>query len=653
MSDSKSELSSIKGGHHSSASYYSGQHNEKQRQSKDELGALLSQGTPQKKKNGSSANLYAPSERQPPKAKPNPNQESGNGIWSRQEFLDDNKNKVTGKITKMDAPGIENAPVILQKNRMPEDFGNDVTSMKLSNFIEMGKMGANHSSGVTVHDGNITEIAPSQRRPVIRQEDGLSGQRKRPSSAGVQPRNEIVNMSQSSQRAKRERAERMPVAPTTTSSERKREIAMPSPQFRNNMIARRTASEVEPLSNQLEAMSSISSCKLDNMPPPMLPKAPKAAKKAELIVVGVTPRSRSAARPSISTKAKGNDDEMAPIARRRDSRGSIKSRGSSGKANDKKATVSPPAKTSYKKVQSKIKDLVAKDRRNFGGQEFSKKREPEILDLEYLTEEGGTIQDDCTFRSKGEQHQAGLKAKKDRGSGGSKEPSGGHTLEMSHDDSRASVTSNSLLNRDKPVESKWRQAAKTKQKEPVDDEAEEGVMKIASNLLSSNILKRFNSPSGVATDYSSHQKQSRSDPYFSETEDYPQQYKKNDYQYGAQEESKESIRLKQKFFQLERNSFDSDEGKKEEFNKEDYELNFNETSRVSSSQFSAFCPNEDMKTFFKKEFDYRDKREIQERSPVDQNTIGEVSYNSSKLTYGPNSMFLEKKFSGRSHREDV
>lgn len=93
----------------------------------------------------------------------------------------------------------------------------------------------------------------------------------------------------------------------------------------------------------------------------------------------------------------------------------------------------------------------------------------------------------------------------------------------------------------------------------------------------------------------------------------------------------------------------ADGSRKEKFNREDYEINFNETSRVSSSQFSAFCPNDEMKSFFKKEFL---DNHSQAKDKDAYHTIGEITNNSSKLTYGPNSIFLEKKLSGRSHQKD-
>ena len=99
--------------------------------------------------------------------------------------------------------------------------------------------------------------------------------------------------------------------------------------------------------------------------------------------------------------------------------------------------------------------------------------------------------------------------------------------------------------------------------------------------------------------------------------------------------------------------------RKEKFNKEDYELNFNDTSRVSSSQFSAFCPNEEMKSFFKKEF--VENNSITNNSgpggnvgslPRERPDFVDMTNNSSHLTYGLNSMYLEKKNSGRTNKKE-
>ena len=112
--------------------------------------------------------------------------------------------------------------------------------------------------------------------------------------------------------------------------------------------------------------------------------------------------------------------------------------------------------------------------------------------------------------------------------------------------------------------------------------------------------------------------------------------------YGSEEEEEDRFDSGPKFV---------DGSRKEKFNREDYEINFNETSRVSSSQFSAFCPNDEMKSFFKKEFL---DNHSQGKDKEGYHTIGELTNNSSKLTYGPNSIFLEKKLSGRSHqKEDI
>lgn len=643
-----------------------------------------------KNKGDTSEISYSASQRQPPKTKPNPNQESAEGIWAKHEFLDDHKNKVTGKITKMDAPSIENAPVILQRNRIPDDFGNDVTSMKLSNFIVAGKPTYHGAVSENMGEDNAHPLESEGRKKTTSQSSRReTAQRKRPSSANINSRSETTALPSS----KRDKIEKLPIAPSSEPSEKKREIHMEPPRFSNNVIAHKTCTVIEPklpvaysLENQLENMSSISSCKLENQsmqPKVVLPHVPpKGPKKAEVIFIdsGKHQRAHSASKasPSIQNKKrvekiKANfsevNDEMGQISKnRRNSRSSIQSGGnskrdgsftpnkqrpsSSGK-NSNLSPVSQPSKPNYKQVQSKIKDLIAKDKKTYtsSGPVFSKKNEPEVLDLEYLTEEGAN-DNDCTFRSRQDnQKTIEVKPVKGHSNRGSKELSGGHTLEISRDESRASVSSSTLLNKEKaPAQSKWRQ--ENKYRSQTDDDADDGVMRIASNLLSSNILKRFNHQSSEKNHYKKNDSLIDHDSG-QEEDDQMTGYNSNkqDQKYFNDEESKESVRLKQKFFQLERNSFDSDDNKKEDFNKEDYELNFNETSRVSSSQFSAFCPNEDMKTFFKKEFDYREKPI--ERIQPEQNIIGEASYSSSNLTYGQNSLFLEKKLSGRSRRENI
>lgn len=645
--------------------------------------------------------------------KPNPNHESGSDVWKQPDYLVDRKNSVTDKITLMQGPDIEAAPAIYQKNKMPEDFGQDVTSMKLNNFLLSDSragviLSEPRQLSSQVMTGNSDSRGGRARRGSFSNQNmshclpGNDSQI-RSNSAVMQSRNQsqIQTQSQSgrtNEKSKRKRnADNLPVAPSSQPSERKRQIVMPVPQFKNNMIAKKTNENLMQHSsagdNPLDNMSSISSCKMESQVVPLKnphipPKTPNKTvigqgkpAKSEVIYIGGNNKGRSSSmsRDSVTSKSIVND-EIIPVKQQRStSRGSVKrphrssTRGSiSSKqktANEKKSNKdtsvqSPVEKKNYDKVESRIKDLIKKDRSKFNTEsgQFSKKNEPEVLDVEYLTEDrcSGDINQDCTFRSKPDRDLS-IKAKGARHSDRfSKELSGGHTLEMSRDESRASCTSNTLLNRDEhEQENKIRSSRDHKSTGYHKSENGEGVMSIASKLLNSDILRRFNTNNSQLQERDSHNHEERNSRLYPETIAEETQYDMSHAPLSKRtkdeirQESKESVRLKKQFFQIDRNSFDSDdEVRKEDFKKEDYELNFNETSRVSSSQFSAFCPNDDMKTFFKREFiDSRANREG--KSPlIDQNTIGEISYSSSKLTYGPNSMFMDKKFTGRSYRED-
>lgn len=633
----------------------------------------------------------------------------------------------------MQAPSTEAAPIIIQKAKMPDNFGNDVTHMKLNNFILTDTKRVLHSPQ-SEHTPNLHQMAnpagvisscngyrPGDRRgsfsnQSLHQVLSQIPSQARSNSAGIQSRNQSQIDSKSSisiaDKKRKKRNESKPIAPSSESSERRREITMAhglAPEFKNNLIVSKAAAALEPRlpvsyngPNHLENLSSVSSSKIESQliplhPPSIPPRNPNSqANKSQVLknevmfISNIKPRrSSSASRNSIAKSEMSNlnffsNDEMGNKDKRRASSRPVSAKEArekirkESKPNQKKPNpnvgkkevpATHKSKPSYTKVESKIKDLIKKDRSNYEKDTnvFSKKYEPEILEAEYLTEAAYTGDDagECTFRSNQGKRNEINPNRQSKKYQENKELSGGHTLEMSVDESRGSNASATLLNR-KEHEHEERigrgsNNKKTRRSEAMEEEGGDrpGVMSIASNLLNSDILKRFNNSNMKTTE--------RRMPA---DDDYDRRFVNNQIEedsvederinhggykgYDSNEESREAVRLKQQFFQVDRNSFDSEDQdyRKEDFKKEDYELNFNETSRVSSSQFSAFCPNDDMKSFFKKEFTDSRKERQGEKAPVDHNTIGEVSYSSSKLTYGPNSMFIDKKFSGRSHRDE-
>ena len=175
--------------------------------------------------------------------KPNPNHESGSVVWKQPDYLVDRKNHVTDKITLMQGPDIEAAPAIYQKNKMPEDFGQDVTSMKLNNFLlsdsragvilsEPRQLSSQVMTGNSDSRGGRARRGSFSNKNMSHCLPGNDSQI-RSNSAVMQSRNQsqIQTQSQSgrtNEKSKRKRnADNLPVAPSSQPSERKRQIVMP------------------------------------------------------------------------------------------------------------------------------------------------------------------------------------------------------------------------------------------------------------------------------------------------------------------------------------------------------------------------------------------------------------------------------------------
>jgi hypothetical protein len=374
-----------------------------------------------------------------------------------------------------------------------------------------------------------------------------------------------------------------------------------------------------------------------------------------------------------------------------------------------KASIQQPPMPDVKNAKSKISSLIHQDKEKFKQQNmaFGKKDAPSVLD--YLSSQQG---EECTFRD-------------------------GNTLEMSKDDSRQSSHSLRLLqggvggnaigsgdfrsgggngadgqfavpkNRNSgfseinnALENRGSQASnQSKQKRYLnnaqgakqssnqlqqqrslgkDDQDEQPeVVGIASKLLSSDILKRFNSNSmtnsGVHQQpipqqhHNNHQMppqpQSPNHPSWNKSPDavlvdidkqtiQGDRRRGDKFVYSEQEPDFAVSPLRspqlggQQVYSRQPPSNNTllsnsqgnqpwENDRKEHFSREDYDMDFHNTSRASS-QFSAFCPNEEMRSFFKKEF------KSNQEGPVE-STINNNSYTSSKLTYGQQSTLIENR----------
>jgi hypothetical protein len=399
----------------------------------------------------------------------------------------------------------------------------------------------------------------------------------------------------------------------------------------------------------------------------------------------------------------------------------------------------------YKQVQSRIKDLVEKDRQKWNGNDsklagmgvqFSKGLEH----VEFLTQG-----DDCTFRPEDEmisRHEA-AEDQRNLSRGPPQNPGGlnrsADTLNISQDESSLTSTKH-LLKAGRPASNRASerkqlldggyktQATHSNKNQSAgpqfsdtydgpglnsdryqredhvqkpssrsfggrnDDLNSTGVVGIASKLLNSDIMKRLESRGEQGHTFDAQDSRKgysntnpwkrteqmdsqtnkleshdspdfRDEPSFDETGGYP-----SSREYGA---STGEVFVKGRSYPhhdyAEADHAKQENGRgshlfqrKEDFDQGDYEMNFHETSRASSSQFSAFCPGEDVKSFFKKEFTgdspaltngtttaSKDRHMWSKNSGHD--AVGDHSYTSSKLTYGPNSTLLEKKNSQRSN----
>lgn len=357
-----------------------------------------------------------------------------------------------------------------------------------------------------------------------------------------------------------------------------------------------------------------------------------------------------------SNEAPGKNSQN-PFGRRKDSLQSGKTRPQTGSSRGSRRgsasggaalNISTNSKTkpNIAQAQSKIKDQIARDRKEFSGaNKWIKKQEacllpatssqlpnlPNMQNLQNLQNMPNLQEDnDCTFRSIDNARHNNL-------------PFGGNFAEddvfdISKDDpSRASTNSRKLLGKPKGGENRagggLRESIESMQQKGDDD----GVMDIASRLLSSEVLKRFNT---------SHTGQRETAGWKNSTEKPRNQgLPTNESQeFGGQNPSEESSRLRQKFYEgtslvnnnkNSREQFETPfEDRKEQFNREDYELNF-ETSRASSSQFSAFNPNDEVKSFFRQEFvgEMNPSLALGTRPQIDLKSLGEFSNASSKITY--------------------
>lgn len=382
----------------------------------------------------------------------------------------------------------------------------------------------------------------------------------------------------------------------------------------------------------------------------------------------------------------------------------------------------------YKQVQSRIKDLVQKDKEKWSGQDSKHALVVGVqyakgLDhLEFLTQE------DCTFRPDDEMtnkpdmdddFEGGDRIHKEHRRSDLEKSQ--DTLNISRDES--SLTSTQMLmkqNKQRSVRGSEKKpilgggTTQTKnsnqperrqnRRSELDDHSLEntdelqstgGVLGIASKLLNSDIMKRLESR-GESGNTGGHKdsgklystvnpwkRGDRHEPAFRhgrEEEHFGYGHEPSFDQAEGSLPKHASRNRPREPFEREGSEFSQEEHyesrggemqkkasrmseKKEDFHEDDYDMNFHETSRASSSQFSAFCPGEDVKSFFKKEFtndspgpmpnaNSTNKERHMWSKNSGQEGLGDNSYTSSKLTYGANSTILEKKYSQRSNNQD-
>ena len=537
------------------------------------------------------------------------NDESDHGIWKQPGYLVDQRDGPTAKITQMRAPDVvEYSPLIVQRNRKADSQQTETASVRDSHKNQrephfqrsesIGNMKPRPKQEVIdiPSSHNVSRVARTSNKEVPLPSHPPKFQR--PSSAGPAIRDTNQSnfkegsskLSQQRKKVKENKAN-LPIAPSSESSEKRRQIQAEKPisssavlhptreERHSNRSSRKQSSGLNSETQSIVMTEDAKERKATNANVVMKKKT-----KQEVIMI-------SAHKEKENEKKASNEKKDASRGRRDSKERSV---GKGGQEEIKK----------FKQVESKIKGLIQQDKKKHkqeGGKEA----------VDYLTEE------ECTFRKEEEQKE---KSK------------GNSSLEISHDEGRSSMSSTGKLLTAGGAHQKPR---KSSAKQEYEDKEE--VIDIASKLLNSSILKRFNN-----NPYESSSKKLVAAPNHPNHSNHHNPHHQKDV-FDSNPWNKKHAAINDQDDDYE------DDDRKEDFNAHEYQFDHfnsshhanhqahhaNDTSRASS-QFSAFHPNEDMKEFFKQEFAGNGGNGVNGTTATN-NVIGEESYLSSKLTYGGSS----------------
>lgn len=491
---------------------------------------------------------------------------------------------------------------------MPADFGSDVTKMRQNNLIKMPEV-ERKQGGVLVEIEGQPGGQPDRKRRMSCNARNSSADkepsrddrtRSRPASAshskesGVTAGTPRKRLGEERQRTKESKA-KLPVAPVSEyrTKEKRRSIYQDSNKddshYKSNSSISNSHSQVALKPVQSEASMVQSQSVTGNFGPKFAAVPRPNAQQ---------PRKESSARTSSSARKRQEETPLKPA--------------------------------NYKKVESKIKDYIMKDKVNYENDrnKFTRKQNAEIVD--YLTEDGGnqyeqfeSEQDLRDNEGDNESLQAGQTLQNSRNLGNTQHFSTFRTfegvqnkglpnvkatvvqrepvrngpvnmntypiasqikgydnsLEMSEEELRGSMlSSKKILNQG--------EARKPRQSHDSRQESN-NVMDIASNLLSSDILKRFSGRNAETakvgyvklTNYANYEPEPAEVRYGKEEAISSDRFNRSKLSKPISAISHNLLRT----------------GAQSRIIDERTDENINDTSRTSS-QFSAFCPNEEMKS---------------------------------------------------------